>query len=76
MFFIVKENNYDELENCLKPLGFVQSKGLGMFSHEMIGCEFDFSACSAPGAMKILFEKAAQMGAESAREQMRQALGM
>jgi len=68
--------DYAELSKALEPLGFVQTEIPGFFSHGIVRYNFDFTACSVHGAMKVFFDRAANIGYESCQERMREVMGL
>lgn len=70
---IAKNNtfaDYQDLWDALEPLGFNHVKP-GKFTHRFIDREFDFTACSVHGAMKVLFDVGVQLGADSQQQVIR-----
>lgn len=58
------KRDYTKMIELLTPLGFYMRKN-GIFYHELISEEFDFSACSLQGVIYKLFYDGFESGVES-----------
>jgi hypothetical protein len=68
-------SDYKEMEEALLPFGFKQIDP-GVFEHSVMRRTFDFSASSMAGTMAIIFGDGARAGEESAKANIREAIGV
>ena len=72
---IDKKEDYKDLEDALVIFGFKQERA-GIFYHKLLNRTFDFSACSFPGAINVVFDEAGRLGYDSAKQEIREFLGL
>lgn len=67
--------DYGELEKAFSPLGFTQVSP-GIFKHELVGREFNFSALSLKGAIKQIWSDGYRSGEIAVQQKIKITLGI
>ncbi len=72
---IATKKDYQVFESMLYDFGFLQTDEPGVFEHELITGELDFTACSPKGAMLLIFQYGFAKGFSTCQDNIKKALG-